>query len=274
MNKLFVFTLCLLLTLSLFSACTHQQENTPDITTDEQTDEAFHPSPATDFKYSEDADGTILITYIGADETVVIPSQIDGKTVSAIAAYGFSDNTHVAHIVLPEGIKGINVGAFARCSSLETIYIPNSVEYIDKLAFTDCISLIHMTLGNGITLIGEYAFANCTALTSIDLPQSLRVIDYGALQNTGLTEITIPEGITRIDMGVFYECKNLKTVYIPADIPALSSGVFAYCSALEDIHFAGTIEQWQNLQKAEDWDSDTNHYTIHCADDIIKSTQN
>ena len=44
------------------------------------------------FKYEENEDGTITITdYNGEEESVVIPSEIDGKSVSEIGELAFDD---------------------------------------------------------------------------------------------------------------------------------------------------------------------------------------
>ena len=64
-------------------------------------------------------------------------------------------------------VRSIGSSAFACCSSLTSITIPNSVLLIDNSAFNCCTSLKSVTIGNSVATIGDYAFANCTGLRSL-----------------------------------------------------------------------------------------------------------
>ena len=57
--------------------------------------------------------------------------------------------------------------AFAYCTSLTSITIPNSVSSVGIAAFYSCTSLTSVTNGNSITTIGDYAFYDCTSLTGL-----------------------------------------------------------------------------------------------------------
>ncbi|MDR1939643.1 MAG: leucine-rich repeat domain-containing protein [Clostridiales bacterium] len=62
-------------------------------------------------------------------------------------------------------MTSIGYGAFAYCSSLESIEIPDSVESIGEFAFADCSRLASIEISSSVTYIGSYAFRNCSALT-------------------------------------------------------------------------------------------------------------
>ena len=57
--------------------------------------------------------------------------------------------------------------AFASCTGLTSIDIPNSVTKIDQLAFYNCTSLTKATIGTGVKNIENKAFSGCSALTTI-----------------------------------------------------------------------------------------------------------
>lgn len=57
--------------------------------------------------------------------------------------------------------------AFAYCSSLTSINIPDSVTSIGANAFSGCRSLTSINIPDGVTSIGEGAFSGCSALTDI-----------------------------------------------------------------------------------------------------------
>jgi hypothetical protein len=63
------------------------------------------------------------------------------------------------------GVTSIGNNAFANCSGLTSITIPNSVTSIGDDAFSYCSGLTSVTIGSGVTSIGNYAFYGCSGLT-------------------------------------------------------------------------------------------------------------
>ena len=122
------------------------------------------PDPVTtDYTYTENEDGTITITsYTGQAEELVIPSEIDGKTVSAIDSGIFSPlnggNKTVKKITVPASVKTIGEEAFACATALEEVYIEDGVTEIGNCAFASCINLKKITIPKSVTKIGDYAF--------------------------------------------------------------------------------------------------------------------
>lgn len=123
------------------------------------------PDPVTtDYTYTENEDGTITITaYTGDEEELVIPSEIDGKTVSAIGSGIFSPlnggNKTIKKITVPGSVKTIGEEAFACATALEEVYIEDGVTEIGELAFSGCMNLKKITIPKSVTKIGDYAFS-------------------------------------------------------------------------------------------------------------------
>lgn len=58
-----------------------------------------------------------------------------------------------------------------------------------------------------VTSIGDYAFCNCSGLTSITIPEGVTSIgDLAFCGCSGLTSITIPKGVTSIGVETFERC--------------------------------------------------------------------
>ena len=146
----------------------------------------------------------------------------------------------LTNITVGDNVIIIPSYAFYGCDSLTSVTIGNSVTSIGRLAFMNCVKLTSITIGNSVTSIGQGAFKSCYALTSITIPDSVISIESYAFDYCGLTSITIGNSVT-------------------------SLGSLSYSSILKEIHFNGTIEQWNNIKKSGYWNS----YTIVCTDGTI-----
>ena len=138
------------------------------------------PEPGEDesvYTYNALDDGTIEITgYSGSAENIVIPAQIDGKSVTRIGNNAF-EKSSAKEIVIPDSVTEIGSQAFSGCGKLTGVSIPNSVTMIRDRAFFDCNSLASITIPDSVTDIELQAFCNCTSLKSVTIPAS--VTDIG-----------------------------------------------------------------------------------------------
>ena len=112
----------------------------------------------------------------------------------------------------------IGYSAFAYCSGLTSLNLPDGITEIGCAAFRGCSGLTSLTLPDGITSIGNYAFYGCSGLTSLNLPAGITSIgDYAFYRCSGLTSIYVyAEKVPKIDSSTFSECDTKKcTVYVP-----------------------------------------------------------
>ena len=90
------------------------------------------------YTYEENKDGTIKITDYdrAAAENLVIPSKIDGKTVTKIGISAFDYNHNLTGtLTIPNTVIYIEDYAFFSCTGIEKLVIPNSVKDIGSVAF-------------------------------------------------------------------------------------------------------------------------------------------
>lgn len=84
-----------------------------------------------------------------------------------------------------------------------------------------------------VTAIGESAFAYMSNLQRIVLPSSLRRIDHGAFEASGLTEVQLPGSLEIVAPYAFYGCSHLIRLALPASAAfTLEEHAFEGCSAL------------------------------------------
>jgi len=210
-------------TIPILSAeTTTTAHNTEDTTTD--TEE----SPVSDFKYefTEDQQYALINKYIGKDKNVIIPSQIEGRTVTFLKGYdvdgftlGVFQETDVETVVIPETVKAIGGRAFKDCTALTSVTIqPNSkLQQIEVLAFENCTSLKVVNIENaeGLKTIGTKAFYNCASIQKIKLPSNLETIGAEAFSNcTALRSINIPTKLELVnfDAARFYNVPALEEI--------------------------------------------------------------
>lgn len=108
---------------------------------------------------------------------------------------------------IPQGIRGIGINAFKNNTDLETIYFPDSVEYIHSCAFS-----------------------GCEHLKSIELPPNIPVIELGVFEGCmELSNLVLPSNLKRIETS-FFACLSLKELYIPETVEYINQFAFAFGS--------------------------------------------
>ena len=150
---------------------------------------------------------------------------------------GFED-VYVGNVVIPEEVtysdvtrKVTQIGkcAFAGCTNLTSVTIPNSVVMIGNSAFMNCRSLTSVTIPEFLKIIEDHTFSRCSALTSITIPKYVTTIGPGAFGAcTSLTSITIPEGVTSLESAAFSGCSSLTSITIPSTVNRIGMGVFGF----------------------------------------------
>lgn len=187
------------------------------------------------FEYRENEDGTIYISdYNGTEETVIIPSEIDGMKVKRIEK--FSGCNTIKHIIIQEGIVEIGDNAFALCKNLEEVIIPEGLTNIEYYAFSGCESLTHITIPDSVKTIRMGAFSYCTKLSNIKLPNGLKILEAEMFfKCKSLQTIKIPDSVIRIENDVFGCCSNLTCIEIPNKVKNVWDRAFVGCESLNKI---------------------------------------
>ena len=143
---------------------------------------AQNSTPATDFAYELNADGTgIFITlYKGSAKDVVIPSTIENYSVvelSSIAFIGIDRSESIESITIPNSVKKIGTLTFAGCKNLKTVNIgAKNIEYVKDLSYVkEFLSLAEKELP--FPSLGNEAFLGCGAL-SLEEQKKIRSTGY------------------------------------------------------------------------------------------------
>lgn len=99
--------------------------------------------------------------YYGQSEFIKSIVITDG--ITEIGNYIFN-RCGIKKIYIPDSVKRIGKGAFAVCTDLKSVRLPEGLEYIEKNAFRDCVSLKKIVIPSTVTRLGGGAFAGCYTL--------------------------------------------------------------------------------------------------------------
>ena len=226
-----------------------------------------------DFTYTENEDGSITITkYKGTDAEVVIPGEIDGKSVTVIGKEAFYKNTAVTSVLIPENVHTIGATAFEFCEGLTEIILPGNLRTIENCAFAYCSALTRVVMTGDVTSIGPQAFADCTNLADINIPESVTEIGFSAFSGTAWLaakqeqdplvivnhilidgtackgEVSVPRGVTSIGGSAFNGCKDLTRIYIPYGVESIGDNAFYNCIGLTNIDFESAASNERALK--------------------------
>lgn len=215
--------------------------------------------------------GTIT-KYNGTDTVVVIPSKINGVTVTTIGTDAFL-GLNITSVTIPASVTEIGSNAFADCTNLTsvnykgdwsnlTIQSGNPAvqdaanEQLFDFAFTpDNTAVIviryegtaaDVTIpsrykGKPVTMIDHAAFFN-SVVTSVTIPDSVTSIPDSAFGFCSqLTNISIPNSVTYIGFSAFNSCTSLKSITLPSSLSTIQSEAFYNCGNLETIRIPVSV---------------------------------
>ena len=171
--------------------------------------------------------------------------------------------------VIPGTVTGIASDAFAYCSDLTSVSIPNSVTIIGKAAFFNC-GLTSVTIPSSVQYLGENVFNSCTQLSSIVvdagnttydsrngcnaiietatntlikgckntvIPGTVDAIGNFAFVNCrDMRNVSIPDSVKLIGEFAFGDCHEMTSVFIPGSVTSIGHNAFQNCSGLTDVY--------------------------------------
>ena len=175
---------------------------------------------------------------------LIIPDTYNGYPIIGIDNSAFANCTLLTSIVIPNGVTSIGDSAFSGCTSLKSITIPNNVTYIGHTAFSDCVSLESISIPEGVTNIDDFTFFGCNAIESISIPDGVTRIGNEVFFNcSSLISIAIPDSVTSIGDSAFSGCTSLSSIAIPESITNIGASAFFGCASLAHISIPDTVKR-------------------------------
>ena len=236
--------------------------------------------------------------------SIIIPD-----SVTSIGDMAFRGCRSLTNIRIPDNVTNIGRDAFSYCGDGFIKYL-KGVGYVDRWvvecdtsitkvelkadtvgvadsAFFWCSSLTSITIPDSVTSIGDGAFGNGCALTGVYITDiaawcKIKFYDYDSnplyyahnlyLNNELVTDLVVLDRVTSIGDYAFRGCSGLTSVTIGNGVTSIGARAFSDCSKLTDINYNGSMEEWNKIEKGENWNSSTGNYVVHCTDGDIKKS--
>ena len=203
------------------------------------------------YLFYEESNEVYLISYSGNQTDLTLPADYNGKNY-AIYQSAFSGCTRLTSVTIPDTVTSIGNYAFRNCTGLTEITIPDGVTSIGEGAFAGCNGLTRITIpfvgaekGVSSNTNFGYIFGGSSSIEqSKAVPNSLKTViitsdeciqSYAFYGCSGLTEITILNGVTSIGEVAFTGCRGLTSIVIPDGVTSIGNDAFSGCYKLIEV---------------------------------------
>lgn len=172
----------------------------------------------------------------------VVTLQETNYNVVGIGNEALKGDTSLRSISLPATIQYIGDSAFSGCTKLKQTNSRawEDLQTIGASAFYGCSALDSIVIPEGVQTIGKSAFMGCSKLTSISLPTGLKNIPDECFKQCPLgQEIIVPEGVETIGKSAFEgtnEAKmNAESLTLPSTLKEINFAAFFFHDGLKGV---------------------------------------
>lgn len=223
---------------------------------------AFFPISADEtpegFVYTDNGTEITITGYSGSSASIIIPQSIVGKPVTTIGPAAFATNLTIQSVFIPASVERITVQAFQGCTNLESVNLETTgspgLHEIGVMAFQNT-ALTQIFLPASFELLAENAFEYCNNLTDIDvdpLNSVYKSTDGVVFSVSGETLITyprgragpysIPDGVVTAGPSSFSTCQGLSSISFPPTLTTIDWYAFHGCSGLGSVTLPWTVK--------------------------------
>ncbi len=139
-------------------------------------------------------------------------------------------------MLIPQNAKALTEGVF-------TYTVSGGKATITACSTTTGDVVVPSTLGDyPVTSIGNTVFYNRSGLTSVTISEGITSIGNSVFEKcSGLTSVVIPSSLTSIGNYAFKGCTKLTSVVIPDSVTKIGNSAFNGCSGLTSISISNNV---------------------------------
>ncbi len=191
-----------------------------------------------------EGEGEVYVTGMGSctDTTVVIPDLWQGLPVTMLLNGAFANCTEMTSVVIPNTVHTLDINCFYG-SGLVTVTIPASVTAIEDTPFNNCKNLtaIHVDPANPSYCSADGVLFDKAMTTLLLYPQGKPdgkyTVPNGVTAIRSLTgqfsTLVLPDGLQVIGAYALSSCNNLTQLTLPDSVTEVGEGAISFCDSLE-----------------------------------------
>lgn len=203
------------------------------------------------------------IIYLSKDKVVansgLWEATIDKKTQQAILTKYKGTGELLKDVVVPNAIEKdgieyevIQIGNGNKVAEFEgEITISEGITTVGQNAFLLCRDITKVNLPTSLKQINWQAFRQTTNLKSISLPKGLEVLQERAFNASGITSIVIPGSVKTVGALAFFQ-SYIEKATIEDGVEILDSAAFRSCG-LKEITIPGSVKEIKDSCFSEIW---------------------
>ena len=153
-----------------------------------------------------------------------------GKGVTKIGDFAFANCTNLKSIVIPDTVTDIGAGGIANCSALKKLVIPSTLNSISDNVFYGSNSIEEINIKDGSGFVYEngmlinknrtniyYLSESAVNIETFIVPQGITTLGANLLRNNKIKKVVIPSSVNYIEVDFF--TSNVDEIEIATDNP-------------------------------------------------------
>lgn len=201
---------------------------------------------APEYKANADGYGLYRYTSTSTEESFTVPDTYEGKSVTELMDFSFSNAEYLKEIYIGQNVKTIGVWAMTNCQKLEAIHVSEENPYfksVDGVLYNkDMTELLVYPNAKSPIVTGENGEISGGEFTVPDTVLSIRANAFYLCGNLRL--ITLNEGLEKVGDKAFLKCTGLESLTLPSTLKEIGTDAFSYLdnAKLTTIEIPSSVE--------------------------------
>lgn len=194
-------------------------------------------SPVEDFTYELENGEAIITGYIGTDLEIVVPSVIEERPVTTIESDAFS-GYDMKSIYIPDSVLYIEGDAFSNCELLENISLPKTLVYTDFIRTQSATDIWGKVYSDYACYLEDTKWYQQQPDNSVLYLDSVLLGCKGEISSSS---VDIKNGTTMIADQAFMYFENINSISIPNTVISIGESAFLGTS-IKELHIPSSVK--------------------------------
>lgn len=198
-----------------------------------------------EFELNESGDGYVVTgCYDFASGDLVIPGTYNSLPVTGIADYACYMNNGIESVTIPDSVEYVGESAFSSCENIGSVDLGKGVKSLGNSSFFGIVNLTNITIPESVESIGANAFSWCEYLMFVSVPDSVTRIGEKAFYNTHYYNESYnwQKGLLYIDNNLIEAMAYTTEAELKSSTHLVADNAFSKCTKLSEIVLPASLE--------------------------------